>query len=168
MKVAVLALASLVTCGFLALGNLEGVAKAEPPIKPKAITLAKPIVASATLQDSADGIYLLNGATWHYGCQSQLETVHAAVDAMGLGGDWYYMQNILSRESCVDPGRMNSIGCRGLAQACPGDKLPCGPGDIPCQVSYFDQYAKLRYGSWANAWNFWQRTDCRPSCGTWW
>ncbi len=155
MKVAVLALASLVTCGFLALGNLEGVAKAEPPIKPKAITLAKPIVASATLQDSADGIYLLNGATWHYGCQSQLETVKAAVDSMGLGDQWFYIHYIFSNESCVDPGRLNSIGACGLPQALPCSKMGCDPGDIPCEVDWSNQYAIARYGSWQASYNYW-------------
>ena len=50
---------------------------------------------------------------------------------------------------------LNSIGCRGLGQACPGTKLPCGD-DYACQDAWFSQYAIERYGSWEQAWVFWQ------------
>ena len=61
---------------------------------------------------------------------------------------------IYSKESGNNPGAINSIGCRGLGQACPGDKLPCGD-DYACQDAWFTQYAMDRYGSWEAAYNFW-------------
>lgn len=62
---------------------------------------------------------------------------------------------IYMHESGNSPTAVNSIGCRGLGQACPGDKLPCGD-DYACQDAYFTQYALSRYGSWDAAWVFWQ------------
>lgn len=62
---------------------------------------------------------------------------------------------IYSHESGNSPTAVNSIGCRGLGQACPGSKLPCGD-DYACQDAYFTQYMLSRYGTWANAQAFWQ------------
>jgi len=62
---------------------------------------------------------------------------------------------IYSHESGNNTNAINSIGCRGLGQACPGTKLPCGD-DYACQDAWFSQYAIERYGSWENAWVFWQ------------
>lgn len=53
-----------------------------------------------------------------------------------------------------NPGAVNEIGCRGIGQACPGGKLPCG-ADYACQNAFFTKYAMDRYGSWANAKAFW-------------
>lgn len=61
---------------------------------------------------------------------------------------------IYQHESGNDPTSVNSIGCRGLGQACPGSKLPCGD-DYACQDAYFTQYAMQRYGSWEAAYQFW-------------
>lgn len=63
--------------------------------------------------------------------------------------DWIYM-----KESGCNPSSVNSIGCRGIGQACPGSKLPCG-ADLACQHQYFSSYAIGRYGSWAAAKVFW-------------
>lgn len=49
---------------------------------------------------------------------------------------------------------LNSIGCRGLGQACPGSKLPCGD-DYACQDAWFTNYAVSRYGGWQGAYQFW-------------
>lgn len=62
---------------------------------------------------------------------------------------------IYSHESGNNPSAVNSIGCRGIGQACPGSKLPCD-ADYACQDAYFTNYAMTRYGSWENAWAFWQ------------
>ncbi len=62
---------------------------------------------------------------------------------------------IYAKESGNRTTAVNSIGCRGLGQACPGSKLPCGD-DYACQDAYFTNYAITRYGSWANAWEFWK------------
>lgn len=63
--------------------------------------------------------------------------------------DYIYM-----KESGCNPAAVNSIGCRGIGQACPGSKLPCG-ADFACQDAYFSNYAVQRYGSWESAYNFW-------------
>jgi hypothetical protein len=69
-------------------------------------------------------------------------------------GDNTYANYIYMHESGCRPAAVNSIGCRGIGQACPGGKLPCG-ADYACQNAYFSNYAIQRYGSWANAYNFW-------------
>lgn len=123
----------------------------------KSYALEKPIISHQTLQNSAQGIYLLEGYTWHSDCESQLGVVKQATDAMGMGSNWYYMQYIFSNESCVDPGRVNSIGAKGLGQSLNHISFTCSPGDIPCQLNWFNTYAIQRYGSWQNAYNFWSQ-----------
>ena len=61
---------------------------------------------------------------------------------------------IYMHESGNNPNSVNSIGCRGLGQACPGTKLPCG-ADYACQDAWFTNYMLQRYGSWQNAYVFW-------------
>lgn len=65
-----------------------------------------------------------------------------------------YKAFIYQKESGNNPNAVNSIGCRGLGQACPGTKLPCG-ADYACQDAYFTNYAMTRYGSWEKAYQFW-------------
>ena len=98
--------------------------------------------------------------SWHYapcgrGDNNKRNQIRAAVDQMGLIADWQYIDYIFGRESTHDPACVNHIGCRGLGQACPGSKLPCGPNDITCQLNWFHNYAIDRYGSWAQAYNAW-------------
>ncbi len=66
----------------------------------------------------------------------------------------FYKDYIYQHESGNRTTAVNSIGCRGLGQACPGTKLPCGD-DYACQDAWFTNYAMQRYGSWQNAYNFW-------------
>lgn len=67
-------------------------------------------------------------------------------------GDNQYAAYIYNYESGCNTSSVNSIGCRGIGQACPGDKLPCG-ADYACQNAYFTAYAISRYGSWEAAYN---------------
>lgn len=69
-------------------------------------------------------------------------------------GDNVYAHYIYMHESSCRLDAVNSIGCRGLGQACPGTKLPCG-NDYVCQNNWFTNYANQRYGSWYNAYVFW-------------
>lgn len=69
-----------------------------------------------------------------------------------------YKDFIYYKESSCNPGSVNSIGCRGIGQACPGTKLPCG-NDFACQDAWFSNYAIQRYGSWESAYNFWLRNN---------
>jgi hypothetical protein len=77
---------------------------------------------------------------------------------------------IYDNESGNDPTKYNSTGCVGLGQACPGSKLLaiCPRLDYACEDSFFTNYMMTRYQTWAIAYNFWVRTDCRPYCGHWW
>ena len=72
-------------------------------------------------------------------------------------GDNVYKQYIYQKESGCRTNAINSIGCRGIGQACPGSKLPCSNSDFACQDAWFSNYAIQRYGSWEKAYNFWLR-----------
>ena len=61
---------------------------------------------------------------------------------------------IYQHESGNRTTAVNSIGCRGHGQACPGSKLPCGD-DYACQDAWFTNYMLQRYGTWENAKAFW-------------
>lgn len=71
-------------------------------------------------------------------------------------GDNEYANYIYMHESSCNVNAVNSIGCRGIGQACPGTKLPCG-ADYECQNKWFTNYALTRYGSWYEAYQFWLR-----------
>ena len=70
-------------------------------------------------------------------------------------GDNPYKQFIYQHESGCRTDAVNSIGCTGLGQACPGSKLPCSLSDWVCQDNWFSNYAIQRYGSWEAAYSFW-------------
>ena len=68
------------------------------------------------------------------------------------------MLQIFMRESGNNPSAINaSSGACGLGQALPCSKMPCSLSDYNCQVNFFTSYAISRYGSWDNAWLFWQQ-----------
>lgn len=77
-----------------------------------------------------------------------------AYAATGCNTGNKYKDFIYMKESTCNPAAVNSIGCRGIGQACPGTKLPCG-ADFACQDAWFTQYAMQRYGSWEAAYSFW-------------
>lgn len=64
---------------------------------------------------------------------------------------------IYEKESGCRTWAVNGGGCRGIGQACPGSKLPCGDYDFACQHEWFTGYMLGRYGSWDNAVAFWNR-----------
>lgn len=72
--------------------------------------------------------------------------------------DYGYVNYIISRESNWNPASINSIGCAGLGQACPGSKLAdactAWQNNPVCQLQYFTGYAG-RYGGWAGAYSHW-------------
>jgi len=77
---------------------------------------------------------------------------------------------IYQHESGNSPTKWNQSGCVGLGQACPASKLldDCPQLDYACEDSWFTQYMIDKYGTWANAYAFWIRTDPRPYPGHWW
>jgi LysM repeat protein len=81
-------------------------------------------------------------------------TAYPAAPATVAGcGDNSYANYIYMRESGCNLNAVNASGCRGIGQACPGSKLPCG-ADYACQNAYFTSYA-AKYGGWAGAYAFW-------------
>jgi hypothetical protein len=85
-------------------------------------------------------------------------TVDDPVPSSAFGCDEVHWaaREIYMRESGCNPASVNGGGCRGIGQACPGSKLPCG-ADFACQHAWFTGYAMSRYGSWEAAWAAWQR-----------
>lgn len=70
-------------------------------------------------------------------------------------GDNSYANFIYMHESGCNLNAVNAGGCRGIGQACPGSKLPCG-ADYACQNAFFTKYANATYGGWSGAYAFWQ------------
>lgn len=77
---------------------------------------------------------------------------------------------IYMKESGNNPAAVNSSGCRGLGQACPGSKLPCTDYDYQCQDNFFTSYMQNRYGSWQAAKSHWlARVSINGrDMGNWW
>lgn len=75
--------------------------------------------------------------------------------SVGNCGDNQYKQFIYQHESGCNTAAVNSIGCKGIGQACPGSKIAHCGNDFACQDKWFSNYAIQRYGSWAAAYNFW-------------
>lgn len=71
-------------------------------------------------------------------------------------GTNFYQNWIYEEESGCSTTEYNSIGCLGLAQACPGSKLlaVCPTETYSCENQYFTNYMIARYGTWQNAYNF--------------
>lgn len=82
--------------------------------------------------------------------------------AAGIGeGDYGYVNYIIGRESGWSPTKWNyaGSGAYGLCQALPASKMSSAGGDYMTnpitQLRWCNGYAVNRYGSWANAYNFW-------------
>jgi cell division protein FtsB len=92
--------------------------------------------------------------------RKQQQAILASVRVVGAPrivpncGDNQYAQFIYQHESGCNLNAVNYLGCRGIGQACPGSKLPCG-ADYACQNAFFTNYALTRYGSWYNSYLFW-------------
>lgn len=70
--------------------------------------------------------------------------------------DWVYVDYIVNRESGWNPNAVNSSsGASGLVQALPCGKVPGSCFDPVDNLKWADGYAKGRYGSWAQAYDFW-------------
>lgn len=83
----------------------------------------------------------------------------AVLAAAGVSpSDYGYVDFIFTKESRWNAAALNSRGCAGLGQACPGSKLaavcPNWQSDPVCQTKWFSGYAQ-RYGGWAGAYNAW-------------
>lgn len=69
--------------------------------------------------------------------------------------NFIYMKESTNRLDAVNP----TSGACGIGQAYPCEKLssvcPDWKTNYQCQDAFFTSYAKNRYGSWLNAYNFW-------------
>ena len=78
--------------------------------------------------------------------------------------------NLYAKESGNNPNARNYLGCYGLGQDCNHlVEAQCG-ADYACQDAFFTDYMQRRYGSWENAWAFWQaRVPINgKDVGNWW
>ncbi|MBO1806099.1 hypothetical protein J4H91_12365 [Leucobacter ruminantium] len=80
--------------------------------------------------------------------------------------DWFYVDQIVSRESGWNPNATNATsGACGLAQALPCSKVPGGNGYDPvANLIWANQYAHTcvsgrMYCGWKGAFDFWQAND---------
>jgi len=72
--------------------------------------------------------------------------------------DWGYVDSIVRRESGWNPNATNSgSGACGLVQALPCGKVPGNGYDPVDNLRWAVGYANGRYGSWAGAFDFWER-----------
>lgn len=72
-------------------------------------------------------------------------------------GDWGYVDFIASKESGWNPDATNpTSGACGLIQAYPCSKVPGSGYDPVDNLSWANGYAVDRYGSWEQAYAFWQ------------
>lgn len=86
----------------------------------------------------------------------------AWMSAAGIAeSDFGFVDFIIDHESHWRPSAINSGGCTGLGQSCPGSKLaavcPDWQIDPACQLRFFSGYATSRYGSWYGAYSAWTR-----------
>lgn len=82
----------------------------------------------------------------------------AVMAAAGIPqASFMYADYVIEHESRWNPAALNSRGCTGLGQACPGSKLSnvCvnWKTDPVCQMRFFNKYAVDRYGGWLGAYN---------------
>lgn len=71
-------------------------------------------------------------------------------------GEWGYVDFIVKRESGWNPNATNrSSGACGLVQALPCSKVPGNGYDPVDNLRWSNGYAVGRYGSWAQAYEFW-------------
>lgn len=105
-------------------------------LKPRAYIKSTPVVNIAPVQTSS------------------VEPQNTPRAISGKCGDNEYARFIYEHESGCNLNAINAGGCRGIGQACPGDKLPCG-ADYACQNAFFTEYANQRYGGWQGAYNAW-------------
>lgn len=83
----------------------------------------------------------------------------AIMAAAGIsGGDYAYVNFIVSHESGWRPTASNASGAYGLCQALPGSKMASAGGDWETnpitQLKWCSGYAQ-NYGGWGGAYNFW-------------
>ena len=86
------------------------------------------------------------------------KTALMAVSGIG-GGDYAYVNYIISRESNWRPTAANPSGAYGLCQALPGSKMATAGSDWRTnpitQLKWCSGYASRTYGGWGGAYSFW-------------
>ena len=81
--------------------------------------------------------------------------------------EWGYVDLLVTRESGWNPNAVNkSSGACGLGQQLPCGKWPGAWNDPVAALKAMNTYVQ-KYGGWAGANAFWERTDPRPYPGHW-
>lgn len=115
--------------------------------------VGKKIIQQAIIQDAIPQIIARGTVVQVNGDKTSL------MAAAGIsGGDYGYVNYVISHESNWNPAAYNGGGCAGLGQACPGGKLayacPGWQNNPVCQLRYFTNYAS-KYGGWGGAYSYW-------------
>lgn len=115
---------------------------------------AQAIIDAENARKAAEAAALVEQALAAKKLQEPIKLQPAAPATVEGCGDNEYAHFIYMHESGCNLNAVNAGGCRGIGQACPGSKLPCG-ADYACQNTWFSNYAISAYGSWEAAYSFW-------------
>ena len=120
-------------------------------VKPK--PTPTPVATSSSSSSSSSGSTAA-AAPRYTGGGSKEQWMSAAGIA---SGDWAYVDYIVSRESGWNPNATNSSsGACGLVQIYPCSKV-ANAYDPVVNLTWANNYANGRYGSWSQAYAFWTR-----------
>lgn len=104
-------------------------------------------------KDSSSSESVSIAAPMFTGGGSKVEWMQAAGIAES---DYQFVDYIVQKESGWNPNAVNSSsGASGLVQALPCGKVPGSCFNPVDNLRWADSYAKSRYGSWSQAYNFW-------------
>lgn len=74
--------------------------------------------------------------------------------------EWLIVEQLVMKESSWNPKAVNpSSGACGLAQALPCSKISGNWSDPVVALRWQKDYVARRYGSYAQAWEFWQKNN---------
>ena len=120
---------------------------------------ATPVVSEVVITEAIDEQRVQGGQRAHFIAEADRQALAASAGV--TTSDWTYLNYIFTKES-----RWNAAACNpsskafGLCQALPASKMADIAGDYwtnpLTQMKWCHQYALGRYGSWQNAYNFWQ------------
>lgn len=130
-------------------GTFEVYVKPKPKPKPK----PAPTTTSSSSSSSSSGTSAPSAPRYSGGGSKDQWMSAAGIPQ----SDWAYVDSIVSRESGWNPNATNSSsGACGLVQIYPCSKV-ANAYDPVVNLTWGNSYANGRYGSWANAYAFWQR-----------
>lgn len=122
-------------------------------VKPKPKPKPKPVPATTSASESSSGSAPIAAPRYSGGGSKEQWMSAAGIPS----SNWGFVDSIVSRESGWNPNATNSSsGACGLVQIYPCSKV-ANAYDPVVNLTWGNNYANSRYGSWANAYAFWQR-----------